>query len=84
MNGRGGSRTASGCVAAPICVALLTPLCTGCVPAALVTRSYVEGRAEACHEFRAPLDRVWPATLATLKDLGAIVQWTSPQDDKFT
>jgi hypothetical protein len=53
---------------------VLMPLCAGCVPAALATRNYLEGRADASRDFRAPLDRVWPATLAALKDLGASVQ----------
>jgi uncharacterized protein DUF3568 len=74
MNGRGRSRTAWKSVAAGICVAWLMPLCAGCVPAALATRNILEGRADASRDFRAPLDRVWPATLAALKDLGASVQ----------
>jgi hypothetical protein len=52
----------------------LPVLASGCVPAAVLTGSYLEAKREVSRDFAAPLDRVWPATLAARRDSRAEVR----------
>ena len=47
----------------------LMPLLAACVPAALMADNALEARAEDSRVFLASLDRVWPATLAAMRQL---------------
>jgi hypothetical protein len=47
----------------------LTPLFSGCVPAAVMASRALEERAEDSRLISAGVDRVWPAALAALRQL---------------
>lgn len=47
---------------------------SGCVPAAVLTGSYLEAKGEVSRDFAAPLDRVWPAALEALRESRAEVR----------
>ncbi len=57
------------CAAALLGMVALMPLLAACVPAALMVDRAVEARAEDSRLFPASLDRVWPATLAAMRQL---------------
>jgi hypothetical protein len=47
----------------------LMSLLAGCIPAAVMTGHALESRAEDSRVFLANFDKVWPATLAALRQL---------------
>ncbi len=47
----------------------LTPLLAACVPTAVMLDRAIEDRGEDSRVFPASLDRVWPATLAALRQM---------------
>jgi uncharacterized protein DUF3568 len=69
------------CTAILLAMVALMPLLSGCVPTALMASRALEERAEDSRLFPAGIARVWPATLAALRQLQ--VQVTNTAQDNL-